>query len=217
MPRTPIFTLSSWRTNIILPLHQMENATLQIAHQLKAAFGPIFDAPVSVWETFAGYCEWTTFRKNETLKEAGRIELNGYFILKGACASLVWKEHQMVCLDFAFEHDFFADTMSLFSGQPSPVEVIALEDCEMLRISKSNIEELKQTEIGRLLFLMAAEDDFVKKQQQQIDLLLKTAEERYQDLLKNQPQLLLRVPQKFIASYLGITPQSLSRLRRNQD
>lgn len=123
----------------------------------------------------------------------------------------------MVCLDFAFEHDFFADTMSLFSGQPSPVEVIALEDCEMLRISKSNIEELKQTEIGRLLFLMAAEDDFVKKQQQQIDLLLKTAEERYQDLLKNQPQLLLRVPQKFIASYLGITPQSLSRLRRNQD
>ncbi|MEM7037791.1 MAG: Crp/Fnr family transcriptional regulator [Bacteroidota bacterium] len=184
---------------------------------LKAAFGPVYDAPVSVWETFASFCEWTTFRKNEIMKPAGATELSGYFILKGACASLVWKEHQMFCLDFAFEHDFFADTMSLYSGEPSPVEVLALEDCEMLKITRSNIEALKQTEIGRILFAAGAEDDFIKKQRQQIDLLLKTAEERYRDIQRQRPQLLQRVPQKYIASYLGITPQSLSRMRRNMD
>lgn len=194
----------------------MEPTPDKIAKLLKAAFDPIYNAPLRVWEKFASHCEWTTFEKNELLKKAGSVEVNGYFILKGACAYRVWKEHQMVCLDFAFENEFFGESMSLFSGQPSEVETIALEDCEMLRISKSNIEALKQSEIGRLLFLEASEDDFVNKQQQQMDLLLKTAEERYQDLLEQQPELLLRVPQKYIASYLGITPQSLSRLRRNQ-
>ena len=108
---------------------------IAIAHMLKAAFGPIYDAPVSVWETFASYCEWTTFRKNEVIKTAGTTENSGYFILKGATAALVWKGHQMVCLDFNFENEFFGDTMSLYTGMPSPVETIALEDCEMLRIS----------------------------------------------------------------------------------
>lgn len=187
-----------------------------IAHILKAAFGPIYEAPLSVWETFASFCEWTSFRKNEVIKAAGSVETAGYFILKGAGAALVWKEHQMVCLDFLLEHDFFGDTMSLYTGEPSPVETVALEDSEMLKISRENIHKLKETEIGRLLFLRGAEDDFVKKQKQQIDLLLKTAEQRYRDLQKERPDLILRLPQKYIASYLGITTQSLSRLRKTQ-
>jgi len=74
-------------------------------------------------------------------------------------------------------------------------------------------EFLKETEFGKIIFLHAAEEDFVNKQQQQIDLLLKTAEERYMDLIKKHPKFILRIPQKHIASYLGITTQSLSRIR----
>lgn len=185
-----------------------------LAPLLKASFAEIYDAPLPVWEKFAESCELVRFKKNEIIKSAGQAEQNGYFILEGSGGVFVWKEHQLVCLDLMFEHDFFGDTMSLNTGVPSPVETLALENSVMLRISRPNIEQLKATEMGRVLFLMAAEDDYAKKQQQQIDLLLKTAEERYQDLVVNRPEVILRVPQKHIASYLGITTQSLSRLRK---
>lgn len=190
------------------------NGQIPIPQLLKAAFGPIFDAPLAAWEKFAEFCELKTFRKNEIIKAAGTIENSGYFILQGAGAVRVWKGDQMVCLDFMLEHDFFGDTMSLYTGAPSPVETFALEDSTMLKISRENIQNLKETPTGQLLFMVAAEDDYVKKQQQQIDLLLKSAEERYRDLEEQRPELILRLPQKYIASYLGITAQSLSRLRR---
>ena len=68
--------------------------------------------------------------------------------------------------------------------------------------------------MGQVIFLISAEWSFVEKQQQQIDLLLKTAEQRYLDLMEKQPDLIQRTPQKHVASYLGITTQSLSRIRR---
>jgi CRP-like cAMP-binding protein len=113
-----------------------------------------------------------------------------------------------------YEESFFGDYMSLITHQSTVLETIALENSEMIRISRANIDLLKQTEMGKTLFLMSAESTFVEKQQQQIDLLLKTAEQRYLDLLEKQPLLIQRTPQKHIASYLGITTQSLSRLRR---
>ncbi len=113
-----------------------------------------------------------------------------------------------------FEEDFFGDSMSLNTGMATPIETMAIEDCEMLQISLSNIMKLKESEFGKILFMHAAEMDFVNKQQQQIDLLLKTAEERYLELIKKDPKFILRVPQKHIASYLGITNQSLSRIRK---
>lgn len=186
-----------------------------LAQKLKNTFDSIYNAPIQVWETFAQYCELVTFKKNEIIKHEGTIERNGYFILSGSGGVFVWKDTSYVCLDLMFENDFFGDTMSLNTGEPSPIETLAIENSEMVKISKENIARLKQTEFGKLLFLYAAEDDYVKKQQQQIDLLLKTAEERYKDLLIKQPKLILRTPQKYIASYLGITTQSLSRIRRN--
>ena len=91
---------------------------------------------------------------------------------------------------------------------------MALEKSEMLRISRDNINKLKETPMGNVLFLISAESSYVEKQQQQIDLLLKTAEQRYLELLEKQPNLIQRTPQKHIASYLGITTQSLSRIRK---
>jgi hypothetical protein len=68
--------------------------------------------------------------------------------------------------------------------------------------------------MGRLLFLVAAEHSLVEKQQQQVDLLLKTPEQRYRELVRQRPRIPQRIAQKHIASYLGIATQSLSRIRR---
>lgn len=185
-----------------------------IEQKLKAAFDRYFDAPLVVWKAFAERCTEVRFRKNEIIKEAGRTERFGYFILEGSGGVFLWKDDSCVCLDLVLENNFFADYMSLITEAPSPLQTMALEDTVALRISRENIQALKATPIGSLLFLLSAEGSFVEKQQQQIDLLLKTAEQRYSELMARQPELVQRVSQKHIASYLGITTQSLSRIRR---
>lgn len=185
-----------------------------LAEKLKRSFDKYFQAPLPAWEAFASYCEIVKFKKNEIIKVAGSVEKFGYFILEGSGGLFIWKENNYVCLDLMYEEDFFADSMSLYTGCSTPIETMALERSEMLRISSENISKLKQTPIGQIIFLIAAESDFVNKQQQQIDLLMKTAQERYFDLLNRNPKLIQRTPQKHIASYLGITTQSLSRIRK---
>jgi CRP-like cAMP-binding protein len=185
-----------------------------IDKRLKRSFDKYFDAPIEVWQSFENLCELVKFKKNEVIKPVGNIEKWGYFILTGSCGVFIWKGNNYMCLDLMYEDAFFGDYMSLITNQPSPLETIALEDSEMLRISRQNIKKLKETSYGLRLFLISAETSYVEKQQQQIDLLLKTAEQRYIDLLEKQPNLINRTSQKHIASYLGITTQSLSRIRK---
>jgi len=118
-------------------------------------------------------------------------------------------------LDFAFEHSFCCDYMSLLLRQPTPLQLVALEKSEMVKISSDNFYKLGQTPVGQIIIQISAESSFVEKQQQQIELLTKTAEERYKILSDKYPNIYQRVAQKHIASYLGITPQSLSRIRNN--
>lgn len=184
--------------------------------KLKQSFDRYFEAPIEVWKYFTDLCEVVKFKKNETIKLSGQTEKNAYFILDGACGVFLWKESNFVCLDIVLENNFFADYMSLITEQPSPLETVAIEKTTALKISSHNIAELKKSQFGNILFLIGAENSFVEKQQQQIDLLTKTAEERYSELMKKNPEIVNRIAQKHIASYLGITTQSLSRIRKGK-
>jgi CRP/FNR family transcriptional regulator, anaerobic regulatory protein len=187
---------------------------MSLAVRLKQSFDKYFDAPLVAWEVFSEHCSLVYPKKNEILKKAGSTELAGYFILKGSGGVFVYKENQSVCLDLFYEDAFFCDFMSLITEEPSPVETLVLENSEMLCITRENIRKMKETPMGKHLFLTGAEWSFVDKQKQQIDLLLKSAEQRYLELLARQPDIIRRTPQKYIASYLGITTQSLSRIRK---
>mgnify|MGYP002780854887 FL=1 len=180
--------------------------------KLKKSFGRYFDAPIEAWEYFANLCEEVNFKKNEIIKQSWETEKYGYFLLEGSGGVFIWKCSHYVCLDLMPENNFFCDYMSLITQQPSPIETRALEATVSLRISKANIDELKKTPMGNVLFLIGAEYSFVEKQQ--IDLLLKTAEQRYAEMLAKNPRMIQNTAQKHITSYLGITTQSLSRIRR---
>ena len=105
--------------------------------------------------------------------------------------------------------------MSFLIQQPTALEVITFEPTELFRISKPDFDKLTvNTDYGNKICRFASEALFVHKQIQQIDLITKTATERYQELQTKQPNIIQRTPQKYIASYLGITPQSLSRIRK---
>lgn len=184
-----------------------------LAEILKKSFDNYFNAPIEAWTEFATLCESVSFKKDQVIKSQGTTEKYFYFILKGSVGVFLWKENNFVCLDFAFDGNFCGDYMSLLINKPTELEVVALENSEMLRISKVNFEKLGRKSIGQVIMRISAESSFVEKQQQQIELLTKTAKERYEILLEKFPDIHQRIAQKHIASYLGITPQSLSRLR----
>lgn len=184
------------------------------ANILKTAFDPYFPAPVKAWHDFASCCTELQTKKEITLKEEYAAAQHFYFIVKGVVGVFLSTQQQEVCLDFAFENHFVGDYMSILTGTSSPLVVKTIEPCTLLVIKRKDYLNLGQTEIGMVLMRAAAESSYILKQKQQIDLLTKTAEERYAEIIQENPQIIKRVPQKYIASYLGITAQSLSRIRK---
>ena len=190
----------------------MEKAISEI---LKTAFDPYFKAPIEAWSSFSKLGEIQTFDKEQVIKKADETERYLYFIIKGSGGVLLWHQNNFKCIDLCYESDFFGDYMSFLTEKPSPLEVIVFEKSELFKISKSNFNQLvNNNALGNNICRHASEALFIHKQNQQIEILSKTAKERYIDLQHKHKDIIYRTPQKHIASYLGITPQSLSRIRK---
>lgn len=188
---------------------------MKIAERIKQAFDPYFDAPIEAWKSFTDLGEVVTTTKGQIIKDTGKTEKYLSFILKGSGGVLLWNNNNFVCIDLCYDQEFFGDYMSFLIQQPTALEVITFEPTELFRISKPDFDKLTvNTDYGNKICRFASEALFVHKQIQQIDLITKTATERYQELQTKQPNIIQRTPQKYIASYLGITPQSLSRIRK---
>lgn len=182
---------------------------------VKKIFDPYFEAPLEIWESFATFLERKTYKKNEIIKEVNKTENDLSIIIKGSAGIFLWKENSPICLDLCYENEFFGDYMSFLTQKPTELYTQAIEATEILSISFKDLNELyNSSTIGINIGRIASESLFIHKQAQQIDLLMLTAEERYLKLLERQPNIILRTPQKHIASYLGITPESFSRIRK---
>lgn len=203
-----------------------------IAHVLKSFFEPFIKVPVEVWEGFAKYLSVKYFDKNEIIKSANKKEKYLYVIVKGSAGLFVSKNGHDICIDLCYPGQFTGDYYSLlqqqinFSGegnkeielmmqQHSPIYVMALEQTEAYAISKNDLHTLyEQSEIGKMIARKVAELLYMQKQNQQIELLTMTAEERYMQILQKYPEMLLNTANKHIASYLGVSPESMSRIKK---
>ncbi|MCU0326324.1 MAG: Crp/Fnr family transcriptional regulator [Spirosomaceae bacterium] len=186
-----------------------------ISVQIKSVFDNYFQAPIEAWEGFVKLGEVVNFKKEEVIKQSFSTEKYLYFILKGSGGIFLWNKNNSICLDICYENEFLGDYMSFLTQEDSPIEVITFEPTVLFRISSANFNQMsKENPLGVNICRHAAEGLFIHKQKQQIDILSKTPEERYHDLQTKYPNVLQRTPQKYISSYLGITPQSLSRIRR---
>lgn len=184
-----------------------------IAEKLKQLFDPFVCLDLQVWENFEKLGSVASFPKETVLKEANKTEGYLNFILEGSGGNLLWNKNNFVCIDIVFENDFLNDYMSFTLQKATPIEVRLFEDSTIFRISHQNFQKtLAAGNHGEKITRLAAEVSFIDKQQQQIDLLTKTAKERYLELLLTKKGI-ERTPLKYLASYLGITPQSLSRIR----
>ena len=153
--------------------------------------------------------------KNATLLKTGKVENYLYFISKGIIRLYISKVESDLTFGFLFENEFVTGYDSFLTQMPSEYEIETLTESVLWRISKKDLVEVyERINNGNIIGLKMAENMFLIKSKREISLLSKTAEERYLDLFIDRPKLLQKIPLKYIASYIGVTPQALSRIRK---
>ncbi|MBB6131598.1 Crp/Fnr family transcriptional regulator [Mucilaginibacter lappiensis] len=166
-------------------------------------------------DTFITYLQTRKVKRKQFLLTDGDICKHSAFVtagcLRGYTVDKAGIEH---VLSFAPLDWWIADMYSLLSQKPGILNIEALEDTEILLLSKANQEKLYQ-QIPKFehFFRILTENSLVASQQRLIDGLSLTAEERYNIFCKRYPTLIDHLPQKQIASYIGVTPEFFSRMR----
>ncbi len=167
------------------------------------------------WDVFAECFIYRSVPRKFRLVAVGDVSREAYFINKGAARLFFEKEGEEISANFMFENNFVASLESFLLQVPSRQAIDTLEDCELLVLSKQRLEELIHKQPQFNLFSKAiAETAFIMLQRRASSFILDSAEERYMNMLQQRPEILERVPQHMIASYLGVTPVSLSRIRK---
>lgn len=156
-------------------------------------------------------------RKKQYFLQEGDVCRAIAFVSKGCLRSYsvddAGAEH---VVQFAVEDWWIADLQSYLSGQPSRLAIDAIEESELLLLEKSKRDQLlAQVPKFEKFFRLLYERNYLAVNERITCTLMASAEDRYLKFLEMFPQFVQRVPQKDIASYLGITPESLSRIRKD--
>ena len=176
----------------------------------------ILGVPIDSLEICSTFYEIKKVKKNEIILREGEISDSTFFVEKGLLRMYsidkAGKEH---VIQFAPENWIISDTTSQLLNEKSRFYIEAIEDSTVIVTREGFFENLSKVypdvaeKNQRLMF------NHIKNLQSRVNALISTtAEERYLDFLKRYPNLMLRAPQWMVASYLGITPESLSRVRK---
>lgn len=193
-------------------MNQTQSASYSILRNHIEAFSKITEAD---WNLLLPHLEIKTIRKNELLIAEGKRALNVGFVLEGMFRQYYTKDGEEKTTYFFFENHFVSSYISYISGKPSLITIEALSDATYISFSYKILQVLYDKSMawqkfGRLI----AEYFTMGLEERMVGLLMQSPEERYLDLLKsNKKKIMERVPQHFVANYLGITPVSMSRIR----
>jgi CRP-like cAMP-binding protein len=165
-------------------------------------------------ELIDSFFEAKTLKKKEYLWQEGKTCPFIAFIDRGSIRHFHLKNGLEKTCDLSFENAWVTDFSSFTQGVPGKMNLQAMESSQVYLIRRENLQKLYQScakyeTFGRLM----AEQVAQRASDIAMSLSADRPEERFQELIKNQPLLLQRVPQKYVANFLGISPESLSRIR----
>ncbi|MEB2779289.1 Crp/Fnr family transcriptional regulator [Algoriphagus sp. C2-6-M1] len=162
-------------------------------------------------------CSTYHIKKNKDLQSIGQTCKTIYFVEKGTARIYYYKEDKDVTEYFAFKHDLIIRAESLFAGKPSHKAIQAINDTTFIAIPARQLFELfdKYHDVERM-FRKVVERSYVDTINRLESLQFHPADERYTSLLQKSPAVVREIPLKHIASYLGITQVSLSRIRASR-
>ena len=153
-------------------------------------------------------------RKGEMILEFGSVCDHIYFVNRGVIRIFYYKEGKEITEWLADEKQFFFSIVSYFEDRPSRLIIEAIEDCEIIQLPKEGLESLKRSnlEVANLIIGFYS-TSLILSQKRMESLQFESASKRYQNLLREHPNLVGKVPLQHVASFLGITQETLSRIR----
>ncbi|MFD2873917.1 Crp/Fnr family transcriptional regulator [Mucilaginibacter ximonensis] len=170
------------------------------------------------WIVFTQHLTFSTLKKKQYFAEYGKVCDKFGFIVTGSVRYFHVKDGVDITGYFSFENEFVSSYKSYLTEEPAINYVQALEDTRLITISKKNMEAMlsnpllayKMERFGRLIaeYYLCCYEDRVTS------FITQSPEERYLQLISTGREILQRMPQHYIANFLGITPVSLSRIRR---
>lgn len=161
--------------------------------------------------------EYLSVPSKAILLEEGKIAEKLYLIRKGCLRLFFYNEGKDITFQFFFEGDFVASFDSLYKRTPSLFYLESIEPTELTAIRREDFyNQINNNLSFRQLYEKKLIDRFHAYQQLFLSRIKNTPQQRYEELLKEYPNIIQRVPQHYIASYLGITPVSLSRIRNRR-
>lgn len=177
----------------------------------------IYPLPSTAITKLCTYIKEVSYEKGHILLKADKVEKKTFFIKKGVVRAFARPGENDITFWFGEEGETILSMKSYVENEKGYENVELLENCDLYEVNNEDLQELYHNDIhianwGRKL----AEQELLKIEKRIISRELQSAKQRYDELLTNRPSLLQRVPLKFIASYLGITQVSLSRIRKEK-
>ena len=181
-------------------------------------YNSVLNTAIAADNDFPFSLEKVHFKKGELITQYGQVETMVYFMNAGIVELSIKSYMTEKIIDFFFENELFCALTSFLTQLPSDVQIMALMDCEMEMISRDSLmnaynTSLETNRFGRII----TEQGYIRKSNREKDFLTKTAEERYTEMFESRSQYISYIPVNKIAKYLGIHPESLSRIRKKMN
>lgn len=155
-------------------------------------------------------------KRNEFLKVAGTIDTNIYFIKEGSLRIYIAQAQEEQIIRFGYQNDLIVSLDSFLTEQPSDFYIQAIKKTSVKVISKRTFFEfITENEDNLKLWNAILENLVLQQMEREKDLLIASVNERYSRVLKRSPRLFQEIPHKYIANYLRMTPETLSRLKKS--
>ncbi|WP_312389127.1 Crp/Fnr family transcriptional regulator [Chryseobacterium sp.] len=162
------------------------------------------------------FSEERKFKRNEYLKISGSIDTNIYFIEDGSIRIFIMDENEERIVRFGYKGNILVSLDSFLSEKPSEFYIQAIKKTDIKIASKADFYQFIQSSEENLKFWTFILEDLILQQiEREKDLLIYSPKERFERVLKRSPKLFQEIPNKYIANYLRMSPETLSRLKKS--
>ncbi len=192
-------------------MKELQNTTRDIARELARKYSTMTHEEL---DTLESILVPKRYSKGEMILKEGEVCENIYYIDKGLVRQFYFKKDKQLTEHIGSDGEIFMCIESLFNEEPTYLQVEALEPSSIYLIPKHRLEQVALHNVNiQILYRKILEESLIISQQHADLLRFETAQNRYLRLCKIKPQVVLRAPLVYIASYLQMTPETLSRVR----
>lgn len=156
-----------------------------------------------------------TISRNEFLKVGGTIDTNVYYVESGSLRIFVLDNDEEQIIRFGYQENIIVSLDSFLTGKPSNLFIQAIKKTVIRVVTKQQIDDFLETGHNRNFWVKILENLVIQQMERETDILTSSPKERYERVLKRSPQLFQQIPNRYIANYLRMSAETLSRLKKS--